>query len=127
MDAAWLAAELAAGKSYSEIAIGAGCDPSTVGYWARKHGLTSSHAAARAPRGALRREDLEPLAANGMTVRQIAEHLDRSPNTVCHWMRHHGIETARTRRLRQTAEARSRGDRTTDAFCPRHGTTTFTR
>src|SRR3712207_3410239 len=105
MDAGWLAAELAAGRSYGEIAIEVGCDPSTVAYWARKHGLSSNHAAARAPRGALDRAELAPLVEAGLTVRQIAERVDRSPNTVRHWMRRHDLETARTRRLRETAAA----------------------
>jgi transposase-like protein len=127
MDAGWLAAELAEGRSYAEIAIDAGCDPSTVGYWARKHGLASVHAASRAPRGELRREQLAALAEQGLSVREIARRLDRSPNTVRHWMRRHGVETARTRRLRDTADARARGQARTQAVCPRHGRTTFTR
>ena len=127
MDSGWLAAELAAGRSYGEIAIEVGCDPSTVSYWACKHGLTSVHAAARAPRGAIPRDDLAALVDQGLTVRQIAERLDRSPTTVRHWMRRHGHETERTRRLRDTAEARARGDTRIEAVCARHGRTTFTR
>jgi hypothetical protein len=42
-------------------------------------------------------------------------------------MRRHGVETARTRRLRETADARARGETRTEAVCPRHGRTTFTR
>jgi DNA-binding CsgD family transcriptional regulator len=127
MDAGWLAAELAAGRSYAEIALQVGCDPSTVSYWARKHGLSSAHAAARAPRGALPRDDLAALVDEGLSVRQIAVRIDRSPNTVRHWMRRYGIETARTRRLRETADARARGDTTANAVCAVHGQTIFTR
>jgi hypothetical protein len=127
MDSEWLAAELSAGRTYADIAIEVGCDPSTVAYWARKHGLQSTHAAARAPRGALPRELLLDLVAEGLTVRQIAAHVDRSPNTVRHWLRRHGIETPRTARLRETAEARERGDTRTTAVCSRHGRTVFTR
>jgi hypothetical protein len=127
MDSQWLAAELAAGRSYSEIAIEVGCDPTTVGYWARKHGLRSRHASARAPRGAVPRDQLVALVDQGLTVRQIAKRVDRSPNTVRHWMRRYDIETRRTRRLRESADARARGDRRIEASCPRHGRTTFTR
>lgn len=76
---------------------------------------------------ALWRDDLSALADRGLTVRQIAERLDRSPTTVRHWMRRYSIETPRTRRLRETANARAGGQMRVVATCPRHGRTEFTR
>lgn len=127
MDTEWLRAELAAGRSYGEIALQVACDPSTVAYWARKNGLASVHAAARVPRGALAHTELLALVDQGLTVRQMAARLERSTNTVRYWMRRYDLDTARTRRLQETAEARARGDTRTQAACPVHGRTTFTR
>jgi transposase-like protein len=51
MEREWLAERLEAGVSIEAIAREVGRHPSTVSYWARKHGLTSSHAARHAARG----------------------------------------------------------------------------
>lgn len=73
------------------------------------------------------REELEPLVAAGMTVREIAAALGSSPTTVRRHLDRHGLETGRTRRLRETAPARATGARVTTAVCDRHGRTLFTR
>ena len=51
MDRDWLEAQLAAGRSIESIAREVGKHPSTVGYWVKKHGLRSQHAAKHAARG----------------------------------------------------------------------------
>jgi len=59
MERAWLADQPGSGRSTEAIARDVGRDPSTVGYWVRKHGLASQHAARHAARGGLEREVLE--------------------------------------------------------------------
>jgi transposase-like protein len=93
MDKDWLAARLEAGASIEAVAREVGKHPSTVAYWVNKHGLKSGYAPCHAAKGALAREQLESLVEAGLSIRQIAGALDRSPTTVRHWLRHHGLET----------------------------------
>src|SRR5687768_7815168 len=102
MEAAWLAAELASGRSIESIARESGRSPSTVAYWVNKHGLTSHHAPRHRARGGLTREQLEPLVAAGMPIRQMADELGVSYTTVRHWLHRHDLVTARGRRLAGT-------------------------
>lgn len=121
MDRDHLAAELARGRSIESIARAAGRHPSTVAYWVRRHGLTSAHAARHASRGGLSREQLEPLIAADMTVAQIAVYLDRSPTTVRHWLRYHGLMTSASARRAHARDLLAGGERTTVRRCRRHG------
>ena len=93
MDAAWLASELAAGRSIEAIARESGRSPSTVAYWVNKHGLTSHHAARHRARGGLTREQLEPLIEEGRSIREIAAELGMSAGTVRHWLRKYDLHT----------------------------------
>jgi transposase-like protein len=93
MDRVWLAGRLEAGESIEAIAREVGRDPSTVAHWVNKHGLRSRHAERHAARGGLTREQLEPLIERGLTLRQLAEELDRSSATVRHWLKRHGLKT----------------------------------
>jgi IS30 family transposase len=52
---------LAEGLSLEQIGALTGRDPSTVGYWVKKHGLKAVNAERHAPKGGLARETLEPL------------------------------------------------------------------
>jgi IS30 family transposase len=106
MDRQWLAARLEAGNSIEAIAQEVARDPSTVAYWVNKHGLRSRHADRHTARGPLAREELEPLIARGMSIRDIARQLDRSPTTVRHWLRHHGLRTLRSGRAATAARRR---------------------
>jgi transposase-like protein len=121
VDKDWLAARLEAGESIEAIARKAGKHPATVAYWVNQHGLASRHAPRHAPRGPLRREDLEPLVASGMSVRQIAGELDRSPGTIRHWLRQYDMKTVRARRVRRDGSTAPEVVRD----CPRHGWTWF--
>jgi len=79
----------------------------------------------RRARGALTRAQLEELVTQNLTVREIADAVDRSYTTVRYWLRHHGLETtreARTKRARGT-EPQPRFE----AECPKHGPTVFAR
>jgi transposase-like protein len=121
MDKAWLEAQLAAGESIESIAREVGRHPSTVSYWARKHGLTSSHADRHAPRGAPDRLLLAGLVDDGLTTRQIAARLGCSQATVRHWLREYGLRTRRAR------EPLANDALEVQRTCPTHGITTFVR
>jgi transposase-like protein len=121
MDKDWLAARLEAGDSIEGIARAVGRDPSTVAYWVNKHGLRSSHASRHAARGGLRPEELEPLIARGLSIRQIAAELDRSAATVRHWLNRHGLKTQPAQRARRDGSTAAEVVRD----CPRHGWTRF--
>jgi transposase-like protein len=123
MDKDWLAARLDAGDSIEAIAREVGRHPSTIAHWVNKHGLQSSHASRHGPRGPIARGDLEPLIAVGMSIRQIARELDRSPTTIRHWLRHHDLRTVTAQRVRRDASTSAEVMRD----CPRHGWTWFRR
>jgi transposase-like protein len=121
MDKEWLVARLEAGDSIEAIAREVDRDPSTVAYWVNKHGLRSPHATRHAPRGGLGPEDLTPLIARGLSIRQIAVELDRSAATVRHWLNRHGLKTEPAQRLRRDGSTGIEVVRD----CPRHGWTRF--
>ena len=123
MEAAWLRSRLEAGHSIESIAREAGKHPSTVAYWANKHGLVSTHAPRHAARGPLAREALRELVEQGLSIRQIAEQMDRSAATVRHWLRRHGLRTDPARYSRRDGPKPERLLRE----CPVHGWTGFFR
>jgi ferredoxin len=109
-------------RDLSLDAIGdlAGKHPSTVSYWLKKHGLAASRAERHAPKGEVDRETLEAFVAEGITLREIAERLNRSPTTVRHWLGKYGLKTLR-RRQSPVAGDSARIERS----CRRHGRTEF--
>jgi transposase len=123
MDREWLVAQLDAGNSIEAIARDVGKHPSTVAYWVTKHGLRSGHAPRHAARGGLSREQLEPLVERGLTIRQIADELDRCSATVRHWLRRHGLKTRAAERIQRSGGTPPEVVRN----CPRHGWTWFRR
>lgn len=127
MDRPWLAQQLAAGRSIEAIAREVDRDPSTVSYWVTKYGLVSVHAEKHAARGGIAREQLEALVTAGLSIRAIGEQLGVSYATVRHWLKRHGLETARTRRRRQTPRPGADGPPTLEGTCDVHGVTTFGR
>lgn len=124
MERALLQAFLEEGLSLEAIGERVGKDPSTIGYWCKRYGLQAVGHERYAPRGGLSREALEPLLAEGLTLAQMAERLDRSISTVRHWLGAHGLETLRAR-MRETLPA----DRPLafERTCLRHGRTRFVR
>jgi transposase len=116
-----LAAEFEQGRSLSQIARDLGVHPSTVGYWAAKHGLTPSQAPKFARRGPPDKGRLETLAAEGATLKEIAAALDRSTATVRHWLKRWGIERVDLRRNELPLDA----PRDVEMPCSRHGLTHF--
>lgn len=126
MDRAYLEESLSAGLSLAAIGRRVGKDPSTVGYWVRKHGLTALGSEKYAPRGGLRREDLEPLVAMGASLAEITDAVGRSIATVRHWLGKYDLRTQCTSRgPRRTGalEARLEGHRRAAVICPWHGRT----
>jgi transposase-like protein len=127
VDRDWLAAQLAAGRSIEAIARELDRDPSTVSYWASKHGLTSAHAERHAARGAIDRELLAEIVACDLPVRDMADVLGRSPTTIRHWLGKHSLETTRMMRERLGRAALDAGLEIADLPCPRHGMTRHVR
>lgn len=121
MDRTGLERLLDEGLSLEEIGRRVGRDASTVGYWLKKHGLEAVHRERHAPKGGIPRETLEALVERGLSIRAIAAELERSPTTIRHWLREHGLRTLPARRRRPPVEAGS----TMLMDCPRHGRTEF--
>jgi transposase len=125
MDGTVLAGLIAQGISLEEIARRFGMHPSTVGYWVKKHGLEAPYRAKHAARGGLTREALEPLVAEGLSIREIADRLGVSAGTVRHWLAKHGLETQPSRRGNMRVAASAQGERVVRMTCRRHGETKF--
>jgi DNA-binding transcriptional ArsR family regulator len=111
---------LAQAMSLDRIGELTGKHPSTVSYWLRKHGLAASKAEQHAPKGMLDRGTLETLVGKELTLREIAEELDRSPTTIRHWLSKYGLRTTRRKRSPSGGDP-LRIERT----CKRHGNTAF--
>lgn len=120
MDKRFLEDCLERGMSLERIGELAEKHPSTVGYWLKKHGLISPNATRHASRGALPRAELESLVKSGMTLREIAERLDRSVSTVRHWMGRYELSTVRRRR-----DVPCGAPKRTMMHCRYHGATEF--
>lgn len=108
---------LEAGRSMESIARELGKSASTVAYWVNKHGLVSQHAARHAGKGALDERLLRELVEQGLSVRQIAEVLDRSATSVKHWLKRYGLRTDPARYARRDQPKPESVLRE----CPRHG------
>ncbi|MEA2493043.1 MAG: hypothetical protein QOJ29_954 [Thermoleophilaceae bacterium] len=109
------------GLSLQEIGSRVGRPAGTVGYWVKRHGLRAVHANRFAPRGGLTQEQLAPLADAGLSLKQIAERLDRSIATVRYWLRRHGLEAER--RVRRAGEPAPTPGTILMRDCRRHGRT----
>jgi transposase len=112
---------LGEGLSLEAIGKKAGKHESTVSYWMKKHGLEAARAEEHASKGPLAKEDPERLLAAGLSLREIAQHLNRSLATVRHWMRKYELKPS-PRRKRG-----SEGRRETVSRCKHHGETSFVR
>jgi transposase-like protein len=121
MDRGWLEERLAAGRSIESIAREVDRDPSTVSYWARKHGLQSAHAERHAARGGIERELLTAIVACGLPVRDMAEAMDLSPTTVRYWLAKHEITRPAAARRRAGTSASASKEARPDLRCPKHG------
>jgi transposase-like protein len=127
VDRGWLEEQLSAGRSIESIASEVDRHPSTVSYWARKHGLTSSHAERHAARGGIDRELLTSIVACELPVRDMAEILEVSPTTVRYWLRRYGLASGPAERRAKVAEALANGEQELELNCDRHGRTRHSR
>lgn len=127
MDREWLARRLDDGASYEAIAREAGCSASKVSWWARRHGLASTHAGRHAARGPIAREVLEGLVHDHLSIREIAARLDRSPASIRHWLSKHGLETLPNQHSAAGRRAAEAGDLETTLYCSTHGETRHVR
>lgn len=100
-------------------------NPSTVSYWMAKFGLVAPNREKFAARGGLPREELAALVEADLSIAAIAALVGRSPTTVRHWLRKHGLETASSARLRAGRTAREAGRARVEMTCKRHGETDF--
>lgn len=99
-----------------------GKDPSTVGYWVRKHGLRANGSCKYTSRGGVDWEILEILVEDGLSLAEIAEELDRSVSTVRYWLQRYGFRTEAVERRRSRNVS---GPKYATFECHRHGTTEF--
>lgn len=125
MDRGSLEALLAKGLSLAEIGRQTGKDPSTVGYWVKKHGLTAVNADKHASRGGLTRELLAELIGKGLSVREIATRTQFAPTTVRYWLRRHGLATTAAERRDDGRRAKAKGRTIVRMRCQTHGETEF--
>jgi hypothetical protein len=123
----WLAQRLASGQSIEAIAREVDRDPSTVSYWARKHGLTSAHAPRHAARGPIEREVLAEIVECELSIRDMADVLERAPRTIRHWLRRHDLTSGPARRRAAVAAADAAGQRELQSRCQHHGMTRYVR
>lgn len=72
-------------------------------------------------RGRVDADRLRELVLRRLTVRQIAAELDRSPTTVRHWLREHGLKTLPTHHREVVRGAKERGDHEVILECAVHG------
>lgn len=101
MDKAILERWLAEGLSLEQMGERAGRHASTMSYWLTKHGLRASGRDLHRARGRVPRERLAELVAADLSVRQIADRVDRSPATVQYWLRRYELQTTPAARARR--------------------------
>ncbi len=126
MDRERLKAYLDRGLSLNEIGALENRDPSTVGYWVRKHGLSANGREKYAPRGGIDRDELQALLDEGLTIRGVSERLGVSQSTVNYWLRRYSLRGNGSHERRGLAlAALASGEKRFLARCKRHGETTF--
>jgi transposase len=126
MDRVWLEQRLREGLSLAEIGRCAGKHESTIAYWLDRYGLDAVGPEKHTPKGASSRHELEALVAEGASLTQIAEKLERSTATVRHWLAKYGLRTQCPRgrpRRSGTQQAHIEGLRRAVVVCPQHGAT----
>jgi len=131
MDRASLEQLLGRGLSLAEIGRRFDLHEATVSYWVRKHGLSAVGRERYAPKGGLRRDQLEPLVAEGASLAEIANAVGRSIATVRHWLAKYGLRTQcptrGPRRRPGVQQARVAGQREALVVCDLHGASPHVR
>jgi DNA-binding CsgD family transcriptional regulator len=117
---------VAEGLSLEQIGKRVDRNPSTISYHLKKHGLKPVNRGKHAARGPIPELTLRTLAAEAISVREIARRLDRSPSTIRHWLNRYGIEAHGIKGNREKAlAARARGETVIKLRCRHHGETDF--
>jgi transposase len=78
-------------------------------------------------RDGIDREVLSEIVACGLSVREMADVLERSPTAVRHWLHKYGLASERAQRRAATSAAAATGKRELDLRCDRHGLTRHVR
>jgi hypothetical protein len=131
MDRDRLEGYLRQGLSLSQIGALENRDPSTVGYWARKFGLTPNGRTKHAAKGKVSKEELAGLVERGLTIDQIAGEIGRSAGATRYWLTKYGLKTSSRRGPRpmvsreEVEAAVEAGFRTLDGECRHHGRSIF--
>jgi transposase len=120
MDKGFLEGCLAREMSLEAIGDLVGKHPSTVSYWLKKYGLKACNAERHSPKGGIERGSLEALVGEGLSLREIADNLDRSVATIRHWMGEYDLKTIHRLRSRGASQPSS-----IEKKCRRHGHTDF--
>lgn len=111
---------LAEGLSLEAIGKRVGKHESTVSYWLKKHGLKAAKAEKHSAKGAPSKEEMKRLLAAGLSLREVAERLDRSLATIRHWMKRYELKSTPRRK-----RASERSCREMRSHCKRHGEAMF--
>lgn len=125
MDREVLEGWLNEGLSLDQMGVLANRDPSTVSYWVKKHGLTANGRAKHGPRTPPSEAELRDLVARDLTLREMAEELDRSVTTVRRWLAKYGVARPRQWRRERARAALAAGKTRISGLCVRHGTQNF--
>jgi DNA-binding CsgD family transcriptional regulator len=126
MKKAFLEQCLADGLSLEQIGKRVGRNPSTVSYHLKKHGPKPVNQGRHANKGPIPEEVLVALVERGLSLREMAAQLDRSPATIRHWFRKYGLKTSGMGlRRRELDVAKRAGQRYVESRCKRHGLTRF--
>jgi transposase len=116
----FLEERLAEGLSLEAIGKKVGKHESTVSYWLKKYGLAAAQAEKHRSKGGVEKENLERLLARGLSLREIADQMDRSLATIRYWMRRYELKAAPHRH-----DAPDHGTREATLSCRRHGRADF--
>lgn len=106
-------------------------DPSTIGYWVKKHGLVADGQAKHASKGSVSRKALCELVAAGFTIAEIAQAVERSPAATRYWLDKYGLKTNGRRGPTPmipryvVEDALAKGERTIAGECRTHGFSVF--
>ena len=93
MEKEFLRACLAEGLSLDDIGRRVDRHPSTISYHLKRHGLAPVNAGRHANKGAIPEPLLARLIEEGLSLRELAQAVERSPSTVRYWVRKYGLAT----------------------------------
>jgi transposase len=120
MEKAFLEGCLTEGISLDAIGERAERHPSTVSYWLKKHRLRADGSETHSPKGRIDETSLRALVEQDLSLREMAERLDRSATVVRYWLDKYDIQ-----RWRHVSRVIPDGPKKAAMSCRRHGLTEF--